>query len=166
MSAPRICPICGTVFEPKPRSIARTCSEACRSELKRRSRTGNSRPWSQAARVRLSARGTPPQLALGTAAAMALPESRRGPQHRSAKCWHLLSPSGEEIVAVDLLEWARANRAAFGETDEEGARRIASGIRMLALGMRGKTKRANTSYKGWRLLAPPQGKTDCKEDPS
>ena len=72
----------------------------------------------------------------------------------------------EEIVAVDLLEWARANRAAFGETDEESARRIASGIRMLALGMRGKTKRANTSYKGWRLLALPQGKTDCKEDPS
>lgn len=165
MKVQRTCPICGTAFETSMGLDAKTCSRACRNALKSRSQSGSVHPWSQEARENLRQRPTPPQLALGVSAAMELPEGQRGPQNRGAKLWILLSPEGELVEAVNLIDWARNNLSRFDEQGEDGARRIASGIRQIAQCMRGKTKRSVTSYKGWQLLSCPQPKRKENENP-
>ena len=156
----RHCAICGAPFVVYPSDPARTCSPACRSALKSRSQTGRRHPWNEAAKQRLRDRPKPAQLALGHAAAMALPDSHRGSGHRECKVWRLRSPEGHDFEFVGLMPWARENAWRFGETDEDGARRIAAGIRQIAQSMRGKTRRSVGSYKGWTLLSLPEGRTD------
>lgn len=154
----RICVICGAPFDVYPSNPQKTCSPSCRRKLKSRSHTGRRHPWSDEARQRLRDRPTPEQLSLGHAAAMALPDSQRGPGHRECKVWHLRSPDGQDHTFTGLLPWARENAWRFGETDEAGALRIAAGIRQLAQSMRGKTPRPVGSYKGWTLLCLPEDK--------
>ena len=154
----KTCVICGGPFEAYPSDPKRTCSPACCRELKRRSQTGRRHPWSDESRQRLRERPTPGQLANGTRAALALPEGQRGPGNRESKVWRLRSPEGQDYEVVGLLPWARENAWRFGETGEDGARRIASGIRQVDRCMRGKTLRAVGSYKGWTLLESPRRK--------
>lgn len=156
----RHCIICGAPFDVYPSDPARTCSPACRSALKSRSQTGRKHPWCEASKQRLRDKPKPEQLALGHAAAMALPDSQRGSGHRSCKVWHLRSPDGQDHTFTGLLPWARENAWRFGETDEAGALRIAAGIRQLAQSMRGKTPRPVGSYKGWTLLGLPTGREE------
>lgn len=151
----RHCVICGAPFDVYPSDPARTCSPACRSALKSRSQTGRKHPWCEASKQRLRDKPKPEQLALGHAAAMALPDSQRGSGHRDCKVWRLRSPDGQDYTAVGILPWARENAWRFGETDEDGALRIAAGFRQIALSARGKTKRPVGSYKGWTLLDLP-----------
>ena len=92
---------------------------------------------------------------------MALPEGQRGPQNRSAKIWHLHSPEGDPVIAVNLLDWAREHAADyFGmEPTDANAARIASGFRQLKRSMENKLHRKNgapytvSTYKGWTLAA-------------
>lgn len=160
----RHCVICGAPFDVYPSDPARTCSPSCRSVLKSRSQTGRKHPWSESSKQRLRGRPKPAQLALGHAAAMALPDSQRGSGHRDCKVWRLRSPEGHDYTAVGLLPWARENAWRFGETDEDGAARIAAGIRQLAQSMRGKTPRPVGSYKGWTLLSLPEDKQDNTDE--
>lgn len=158
----RICVICGAQFDVYPSSPRKTCSPSCRCQLKSRSHTGRRHPWSDASKQRLRDKPKPDQLSLGHAAAMALPDSQRGSGHRDCKVWRLRSPDGQDYTAVGILPWARENAWRFGETDESGALRIASGFRQIALSARGKTKRSVSSYKGWTLLDLPARKGPTK----
>lgn len=120
---------------------------------------GVSNQWSDEARERLRQKPTPPQLSTGTAHAMLLPESQRGPQHRESMVWELIDPEGKHITVVGLEDWARKNAALFGET-EATAYRIASGFRQIVQSIRGKTKGRVSSYKGWGLAGEPTDKQD------
>lgn len=156
--AQRICVICGASFGTPPSNNKRTCSSECSSVLRSRSHKGVRNVWSAESRQRLREKPTPPQLAKGMPAAMSLPESQRGEQHRDALVWHLIDPGGNHVTVVNLNEWARINLRLFGETDERGAIRIAAGFRQIALSMAGKTKRNVYRYKGWQLAEPPTAK--------
>lgn len=154
----KICPICGSSYTASP-SGNKTCSRACSIKLRSMSHIGVSNTWSDASRKRLRARPTPPQLSLGVQAAMMLPESQRGPQHRESKIWRLVDPDGTLHVVVGLEDWCRHNADLFGE-DPEHSGRICWGFRQIARWMRGKTKRTVSSYKGWTLDALPVDKED------
>ena len=92
---------------------------------------------------------------------MALPESQRGPQHRSAKTWTLKAPDGTVQTVVNLLDWARKNSECyFGKpSTDKNAQIIASGIRNLRRSMEGKLRRPDGTpyrvlqYKGWELIS-------------
>lgn len=154
----RICIICGTPFDVYPSDTKKTCSADCMHIYLSKIRTGKKHPWGEEAKQRLRDKPTPKQLSLGLAASMQRLDSQRGPLHRECKVWHLRAPNGEDFVAVGILPWARENAWRFGETDEEGARRIASGFRGLATSLRGKRKRPVGSYKGWELIGMPERK--------
>lgn len=158
MMITRTCVICGAPFEAYPSDTKRTCSEACSCRLRSRVQTGSRHPWSAEARERRREEPKPPQLALGTQAALALTEGQRGPGNRACKVWRLRSPEGHDFEVVGLLPWARENAWRFGEEGEEGAHRIASGLKQVARAMKGKTKRAVGSYKGWTLTELPRDK--------
>lgn len=158
----RKCVICGAEFDTPPSNNKRTCSPACSAAWRSRQHKGRHNTWSAAAKQSAAAAAKKTgNLNRGTAAAMALPGGQRGPQNRNAKIWHLRSPEGETVVAVNLLDWAREHAADhFGEEPTDGnAARIAAGFRQLKRSMEGKLRRKNgvpytaSSYKGWTLAA-------------
>lgn len=150
----KACLICGAQFDAPP-SGRKTCSEACYAVLRSKSHVGVRNTWNEASRAKLRSKPVPPQLAKGFEAAMRLPESQRGEQHRESMIWHLVDPSGNKLTVVNLTEWARNNLQLFGETDETGVNRITSGFQQIAQSMRGKLKRSVYHYKGWGLSDVP-----------
>lgn len=158
----RRCVICGAEFDTPLSNNKRTCSPDCSSKWRSRQHKGRHNTWSAAAKQNAAeAAKKTGNLAHGTAAAMALLGGQRGPQNRNAKIWHLRSPEGEPVVAVNLLDWAREHAADyFGmEPTDENAARIAGGFRQLKRSMEGKLRRKNgtpytvSTYKGWTLAA-------------
>lgn len=169
----KICVICGRAFLCPPSDKTVTCSPACRSERARRAniarggadilRTDEMRNRRKAARRQWEA-DNPEHAALNqqkaTEAAMQLPEGQRGPQNRSAKIWHLITPEGTEIVTASLSDWARRNYELFepGSDDPEAsARRIRAGFAALSRVLAGTAplkQRGLTQYKGWGLASP------------
>lgn len=158
----RRCVICGVEFDTPHSNNKLTCCKACSAIRRAQTHKGKSNKWAESAKesARRAAAATG-NLKNGTAAAMALPEGQRGPQNRNAKIWHLRSPEGEPVVAVNLLDWTREHAADdFGvEPTDENAARIASGFRQLKRSMEGKLRRKNgapytaSTYKGWTLVA-------------
>lgn len=158
----RRCVICGAEFDTPPSNNKRTCSPDCSAAWRSQQHKGRHNKWSTAAKQSAAAAAKKTgNLAHGTAAAMALPGGQRGPQNRNAKIWHLRSPEGEPVVAVNLLDWAREHAVDdFGvEPTDENAARIAAGFRQLKRSMAGKLRRKNgapytvSTYKGWTLAA-------------
>lgn len=156
----RRCIICGAEFSTPPSNNRRTCSPACSSQWRSKQHMGVSNRWSEgvkaAARAAAAKTGN---LKNGTAAAMNLPESQRGPQNRGAMVWHLRDPEGRPVIATNLLDWARRHAKDFGmDSTDAAARRIASGFRQIKLSAEGKRFRRGrlspvSSYKGWTLVA-------------
>ena len=139
----RRCVICGAEFDTPPSNNKITCSKACSRVRKSQTHTGKSNVWS--AEKRDSARQAATRtgnLKHGAAAALKLPEGQRGPQNREAKIWYLRDPEGNEVVAVNLLDWARQHVSDFGmEPTDRSARSIASGFRQIKRSMDGKRYR-------------------------
>lgn len=168
----RKCVICGAEFDTPPSNNKRTCSPACSAAWRSQQHKGRHNKWSTAAKQNAAAAAERTgNLAHGTEAALALPEGQRGPQNRNAKIWHLRSPKGEPVVAVNLLDWAREHAADdFGvEPTDENAARIAAGFRQLKRSMVGKLRRKNgapytvSTYKGWTLAAVEEKKESADD---
>ena len=156
------CVICGREFEAPPSSKKITCSPECSRARKRISHTGKHNDWSSEARARLSKAGQTSNLKLGMPAAKASPISGRYETNQEAKIWHLISPSGEEIVVRNLLLWARANTDRFGKPPgDHSASQIAHGFAAVAATHRGTRKTPAWSYYGWRLAGAPERPDDC-----
>lgn len=156
----RKCVICGVEFDTPPSNNKRTCSPECSRIWRGQQHKGKSNVWGAAGReaARSAARKTG-NLKNGAAAALKLPEGRRGPQNRRAKIWHLRDPDGNPVIVTNLLDWARHHTQDFGmEPTAENAIKIASGFRQIKRSMEGKTRRRGkpytvASYKGWTLTA-------------
>lgn len=168
------CVICGAAFKSPPSAKTVTCSPACRAVRAGNAARNSSRKWSQSARDKRAAdpaiRAKMAQIqAVGTAAAMLLPEGQRGPQNRASKAWELIAPDGEIIEVANLLDWARNNYTLFEPPNadpDQAAMRISSGFKAIASSMRGvkSRKRRVSSYKGWGLKALPKNKEDTNND--
>ena len=96
-------------------------------------------------------------------AAMMLPESQRGQQHRSAKVWVLIDPDGEEHTIVNLLDWSRKNAHLFDvvitDADRERvATNIRTGFEHISRSIQGLREHPVYRYKGWGLAKPPEDK--------
>lgn len=167
------CIICGAAFRSPPSAKKVTCSPACRSIRAAQVARTSKRVWSMEARER---RVADPAIAgrmdhlqpIGTAAALSLPEGQRGEQNRGSKVWVLIAPTGQQITAINLLDWARENYTLFEPEDanpEQAALRIASGFKAIASSMRGVKSRQRpvSTYKGWGLAALPT-KEDNHDD--
>ena len=161
------CVICGRQFAAPPSSKKVTCSRDCSTIRKVESHTGTSNTWSDESRKRLSAarksEGYTPSLARAFVAAMARPDSQRGPQNRNAKRWVLIDPSGRRHEFTNLLDWARRHAELFDTVESDAdrervARNIRSGFGGIVLSMSGRRKTPCSTYKGWRLGDWPRDK--------
>ena len=106
-------------------------------------------------------KGLTEQLKQALKIANAMPESQRGPQNRNSKVWTLIDPDGNEVIVINLLDWARKNAHLFdavhsAEEREHVATNIKSGFVQISRCMQGKRKRPAYSYKGWGLAKPPE----------
>ena len=126
------CIICGASFRAAPSDKKVTCSPECRSIRAAHAARAGGKPWNEQARKR---RAEDPKIRahmdalqkVGHKAAMALPESQRGPQHRGSKVWELIDPVGNHITVTNLRDWARSNYTIFEPdcTDvDKAARRV------------------------------------------
>lgn len=119
------------------------------------------RKWSQEAKDK---RSSDPDVksqmasiqAVGTAAALSIPEGQRGPQNRESKIWTLIDPGGNKIVVTNLLDWARKNYTLFEQPCDDvdaAANRVAKGFMAIASSLRGvkSRKRPVYHYKDWGL---------------
>lgn len=165
------CIVCGAEFTAPPSSKKVTCSPDCMTIRKRMSHQGKSNTWSPASKRRQSAAkrriGFTDQARLALDIALALPDSQRGPDHRSAKVWILIDPDGRQHTVTNLLDWARRHADTFDiVTSDEDRERIANNIRTgfgnISLSMKGLRKHPVSSYKGWGLAQPPQKGSDTK----
>ena len=156
----RNCVICGAEFDTPPSNNKITCSKACSSIRKSQTHKGKSNRW--AADKRDSARQAAERtgnLKHGTAAALKRRDSQRGSEHRDAKIWYLRDPEGNQVIAVNLLDWARQHTSEFCmEPTDRSASTIASGFRQIKRSIEGKRYRNGkpspvSTYKGWTLVA-------------
>ena len=156
----RNCVVCGAEFDAPPSSNKVTCSPACSRVRKVQTHKGKSNRWAadkcDSARQAAARTGN---LRRGTAAALKRPDGQRGLEHRDAKVWYLRDPEGNEVVAVNLLDWARHHTADFDmEPTDHNAFIIASGFRQIKRSIEGKRYRNGklspvSTYKGWTLVA-------------
>lgn len=165
----KYCITCGAPFDAAPSSKKITCSPECSAIRKALSHTGKHNIWSDDAKKRLSARrkseGYSPNARAGLAAAMQRPDSQRGELHREAKKWVLIAPDGTIYRVVNLSDWARKHAHWFDivETDsdrERVANNIRSGFGQIVLSMSSKRKKGVYTYKGWRIGAWPESRSD------
>lgn len=154
------CVICGAPFDAPPSSKKITCSAACSTKRKAQSHIGKSYQWSDDARKKLSqtrkAQGYNDNAKAGLSAAMSLPESQRGPQHRDAKIWVLIAPDDTVYHVINLRDWSRKHAHWFDTVQDDADReRIANNIRSgfcgIVQSMIGRKKHPCFTYKGWRL---------------
>lgn len=163
----KYCVICGDPFAAPPSSKKITCSPACSAVRKAASHTGKRNTWSPEARAQLSRRrkadGYSPSARVGLAAAMARPDSQRGPEHRDAKIWVLIDPDGNRHEVVNLLHWAREHAHLFDtpvdDADRERiARNISTGFGGIIQSLECRKKHPCFTYKGWTLGDWPRDK--------
>ena len=159
----KICPVCGKEFSAPPSGRV-TCSEACASLHISAQHIGKDVHWSEEARQRYAAspahlKQAKAQVVEATKAAMELPESQKGPQHRESKVWIVKAPDNTTVKIVGLAQWARENYMLFEpETTDPAAtvKRICSGFIAMSSsinGYRRDTGRVVGQYKGWQLLS-------------
>ena len=156
----RRCVVCGAEFTTPPSNNKITCSAVCSRIRKSQTHKGKSNQWAEGKReaARQAAARTG-NLQYGSAAALKRPDGQRGPEHREAKVWYLRDPEGNEVIAVNLLDWARQHTSDFGmEPTDHNAAVIASGFRQIKRSMEGKRYRNGklspvSTYKGWTLAA-------------
>lgn len=161
------CVICGAAFAAPPSSKKVTCSPACSAARRSASHISVRNAWSDSARRQLSERrraeGYTPNARAGLTAAMARPDSQRGPLHRSAKRWILIAPDGARHEVVNLLDWARRHAELFDVVQdaadrERVARNIRSGFGQIVQSRLGHRKHPVETYKGWTLADSPREK--------
>lgn len=167
------CVICGAEFYAPPSSKKITCSRECSARRKVISHTGVHNAWNETSRrdqsKRLKAQGYSESAKRGLAAAMALPESQRGPRHRDAKVWLLIDPEGQRYRVVNLLNWAREHAHWFDTPADEAdrlrvANNISSGFKQIVQSRLGHRKHPVYTYKGWSLGDWPRDKEDHHEE--
>lgn len=116
--------------------------------------------WSPDARTRQSRRlkkmGQTESARRGLEAAMAKPDSQRGPNHRESKRWVLIAPDGKRFEIINLMDWARRHAHWFDDVQNEADRQcvannIRSGFGGIVQSMIGRKKHPCFTYKGWRL---------------
>lgn len=156
----RSCVICGKEFECYPSDKKHTCSNECSAKYRSQQHMGVSNNWSDDAKKSLKQndqrRAVMHKLQpIGVAAALMDPQNQRGPQNRNSHIWLLVSPEGNEIEVVNLLDWVRNNYRLF-EPDaidpEKSITRIRTGFSAIASSINGTRKgRPSMSYKGWTL---------------
>ena len=158
----RKCVICGKPFDCYPSDNRVTCSKDCRRERQRRIVKAHPVKWSKEAKARASGRGQTENLKLGVSSAQHSPVAGRFETNQEAKIWTLVDPAGNEIVARNLLLWARENTDRFQKPPgDKSARQIAAGFRAIAQtlagnrGVPGKPRGALT-YLGWSLKKLPE----------
>lgn len=153
----KVCPICRTLFPSPASDKTVTCSKSCSAAWKSSTHEGLSNPWGEEARARKRAEGQTANLQLGTAAAMASPIAGRFETNQEAKIWHLVDPTGNEIVVRNLLLWARENTEQFGKPPgDRSATQIANGFQAIAATLRGTRKTPSMTYFGWTLKDVPE----------
>lgn len=161
------CVVCGAAFNAPPSSKKITCSSECSKARKALTHTDKHNAWSLCARQRLSEtrKACCPTLDRARQAALALPESQRGPQNRGAKIWTLIDPDGHELEVVNLLHWARINAGLFDIVNdaadrERVAHNISTGFQQIIRSMCGKRPKSPIyTYKGWGIKSLPESKT-------
>lgn len=152
----RICVICGCSFKCSPSDKKVTCSDGCRSERARRSKTALGRHWSGASRVKLSLKGQTANLKKGTAAALLSPIAGPFETNKQALIWTLLSPEGITYEARNLNLWLKQHADILPGTPEQAR----AGLVQIKRSMQGKTKRPVNQWKGWRLICWEKPKED------
>lgn len=108
--------------------------------------------WSKESREKLSTKGQTSNLTKGTPAAKQSPVAGPFETNQEAKLWLLTSPNGDEYRVVNLKKFIRENSNLFDGTVEQAH----AGLRQVQLSLMGKTKRAVSQWKGWRLKQPAQ----------
>lgn len=157
----RVCPICRKLFPAPPSSNAVTCSKECSAAWKSKTHKGITNLWTEESRARKRAEGLTENLKMGTPAAMASPIAGRFETNQEAKVWHLVDPTGNEVVVRNLLLWARDNAERFGKPEgDRSASQIAGGFRQIAQTLRGKRKTPAMTYFGWTLKGLPEDPQD------
>ena len=156
----KYCVICGAPFQAPPSSKKITCSAACSTKRKTLSHMGKSNQWSEESQQNLSkirkAQGYSDNAKAGLSAAMALPDSQRGEQHREAKIWVLIAPDDTVYHVINLLDWSRKHAHWFDAVQDDAdreriARNIRSGFGQIVRSMKRLRKHPIYTYKGWRL---------------
>lgn len=146
------CIICGGAFKASPSAKKITCSKECMKIRRKQVSQGRKIPSTTIAALSSSAkqRGFTENLKKGTPAAMASPKAGRFETNESAKCWILVSPSGERYECRNLMCFIRKNPQLFDiDGSDEEVNRVAAGIRTIKGNM--KHNRRGRSYHGWTL---------------
>lgn len=142
------CVICGADFKASPSSKKITCSRACSAERKRQTHTGITFSWSAEARQRKAAAGMNDNLRKGTPAAQTSPKAGAYETNQNALTWVIQAPDGQVYTVRNLSLWLRKHAEMLDGTPEQAK----AGIIQIRRCVEGKTKRAVTQWKGWRLL--------------
>ncbi|KFI93214.1 hypothetical protein BISA_1380 [Bifidobacterium saguini DSM 23967] len=146
------CVICGgRIDKPGRKTCGRECYRILRAQVnKKTNHKGQKHSAEARARnlQRLRAAAEKNRQAI-----MADPASQRGPQHREAEDWILITPEGDRIHVHNLLDWARENADLFGKRpgDDHDAQVIGSGFGNVKRSLLGSKKPPVRSYKGWSL---------------
>ena len=154
----KVCAICGKLFSSAPSQKTVCCSKDCSKQWRQFVHIGISNHWSPVSRARASAKGQTDNLKLGSPAAKKSQIAGRFETNQEAKIWHLITPTGDEIVIRNLLKWARENAALFDKTpnNDKSATQIASGFRQISRTLQGKRAKPSMYYFGWTLKCPPE----------
>lgn len=144
----KYCVICGAAFKSSPTEKKITCGPTCSTERKRQTHTGLTFSWSEEARQRKAAAGMTDNLRRGTLAAQASPIAGPYETNRNALTWVIQSPNGKVYTVRNLTLWLRQHAEMLDGTPKQAM----AGFMQIKRCVEGKTKRATTQWKGWRLL--------------
>lgn len=109
------CVICGEEFYASKRAV-KTCSDECYKKFKSQLQTGTSYKWSAEARKKVSVqrKGNKSINLLYTEYArkansvmLENPRNQMGPQNKFSKEWILVSPEGEIVQVINIMDWIR-----------------------------------------------------------
>ncbi len=143
------CIVCGDEFKCSPSDKKITCgAAACVAERRRLSHVGKRNAWSDESRWELAAKGKTANLQKGTAAARVSPIAGPFETNRNALTWTLEAPDGQRYTVRNLNLWLKNNAPLLDGTPEQAR----AGIMQMKRSVEGKTKRAVSQWKGWRLI--------------
>lgn len=145
----KVCVICGKCFPSPPSAKVVTCSPPCRSARARMARLArtdlNHFTEAQRKKFRESERRKAVSKyaqSMATEAALKLPAGQRGCQNRTSKLWIIVTPSGQKVAAINLVQFVRDNADIFDidPIDDNAVHSIASGFRIISRTYLGKNK--------------------------
>jgi hypothetical protein len=144
----KTCPICGAEFPAPPSSKKITCSGECSRIRKRQTHLGKRNAWPIKSRRRVAEAGQTPNLKKGSPAAKQSPNAGPFETNINALVWTLKGPDNRVYRVRNLSKFIRDNPGKFHNTPNLAR----AGLAQVRRSMQGKTKRAVTQWKGWRVL--------------